>query len=228
MNGRHPRFRDRADAGRRLAVALDEADLRLGRDPLVIGIPRGGLPVATEVALHFGAPLDLVVARKMGAPGQPEYGFGAVAEGGGSFVDRDAAYRLGMGAGNVERRLLRCSDDVDAAVARYRTDRPFPAVGDRDVVLVDDGLATGVTATAAIRSLGLHDPHRMVLAVPVGPIDRLTAIAHDEGVTVVAVAEPRHLRAVGEWYDDFTPTTDTEVLDLLARCSVQPPELGAT
>lgn len=201
------RFRDRDDAGERLADAVVTAGLDLV-DPVVLALPRGGVPVAAAVARRLGAPLDVFVARKVGAPGRPELGIGAVAEGGAT---------VGVGPDEPAAALARA--ELARRVEAYRGDRSLPALAGRDVVLVDDGLATGVTAEAAI--LGVRRcqprPRRVILAVPVGAPDtvaRLGApgLAHE----VVCVHSPWNLRAVGEWYDDFTQTSDEEVRRLLA------------
>jgi putative phosphoribosyl transferase len=205
------RFRDRGDAGRRLADRLPP-DLD---DPLVLALPRGGVPVAKEVAARLGAPLEVLVARKIGAPGHPELGIGAIAEGG-AIVGSDLVRTLRLSRDDFERLALRESGELVRRVERYRGGRPLPVVRDRDVVLVDDGLATGVTAEAALLALRAHEPRRLLLAVPVASPDtahRLVPPADE----VVCVLAPRDLMAVGLWYDDFTQTTDAEVLELLGR-----------
>lgn len=209
---RPPRFLDREDAGRRLSVRL--APLRLPK-PVVLALPRGGVPVAAEVAASLDAPLDVFVARKIGMPGREEAGIGAVAEG----LDEPVALEL-SGAAAVPPHVLEALVEVARAelsrrVELYRGLRPLPDLRDADVVLVDDGLATGVTAEAALLALRTHRPRRVVLAVPVcapEPAARLAGVADD----VVFELCPRAFRAVGEWYVDFTQTTDGEVLRLLA------------
>jgi putative phosphoribosyl transferase len=205
------RFRDRAEAGRQLADHLP-TDLE---NPLVLALPRGGVPVAKQVADRLGAPLEVVVARKIGAPGQEELGIGAVAEGG-SVVGSDLVRMLRLTPDDFDRLAARARQELDRRVERYRGTRPLPDIAGRDVVLVDDGLATGVTAEAALLALRAADPRRLVLAVPVASPDtarRLVPPADD----VVCVLSPRDLVAVGAWYDDFTQTTDDEVLELLDR-----------
>ena len=199
------RFRDRHDAGVRLADAVAALDLRA---PLVLAMPRGGVPVAAPVAARLGAPLDVVVACKIGAPGHAELGIGAAAEDG---------IVVWTGASDTEG-MLRAQAEVDRRVARYRGGRPRPSTRGRDVVVVDDGLATGVSAEAALRWTRLDDPDRTVLAVPVGASDtvrRLTAPGlADE---VVCLLQPAGFGAVGAWYDDFSQTSDAEVDELLAN-----------
>jgi putative phosphoribosyl transferase len=213
------RFRDRADAGRQLAGRLADHPLE---DPVVLALPRGGVPVAFEVARGLGAPLEVFVARKVGAPGRPELGIGAVAEGGGDPVVTSTARMLGVGGERLERLVEAERAELHRRVERYRGERPLPDVDDRDVVLVDDGLATGVTAEAALRALRDRGPRRLVLAVPVCAPDtarRLRAVAD----AVVCVRSPGDFGAVGYWYDDFSQTSDAEVVDLLERAGTTDP-----
>lgn len=206
------RFRDRRDAGRRLAERLVPLGLR---DAVVLGLPRGGVPVAAEVAAALDATLDVFVVRKIGAPHQPEYGIGAVAEGGSRVVDDAAVRALHLSDDVLEARASAEAIELARRVARYRGERALPDVRERAVVVVDDGLATGVTAEAALTALRSCGPSDLVLAAPVGATDtvtRLTGLADQ----VVCVLQPDGFRAVGEWYDDFTQTTDEEVVRLLA------------
>lgn len=204
------RFRDRRDAGRQLAAALAGLGLH---DPVVLALPRGGVPVAAEVAGALGAPLDVLVARKVGAPGHREYGIGAIAEGGVAVADESALRALGVTAAQYQELAAAEQAELDRRVRRYRADRPLPALAGRDVVLVDDGLATGMTAEAALRSIRDRASGRVVLAVPVGApeaVDRLAGVAE-----VVCLARPDDFRAVGRWYERFDQTADEEVLALL-------------
>jgi putative phosphoribosyl transferase len=207
------RFRDRGDAGRRLAGEVAALSLR---DPVILGLPRGGIPVAAEVAALLGASLDVFVARKVGAPGHEELGIGAVAEGSDTIVASDAAHRLGIAPATLSELAARARAELERRVSAYRGDRALPALTNRDVVLVDDGIATGVTSEAALRAIRDKRPRRLVLAVPVCAPDtaeRLAGVAD----AVVAVLRPRDFAAVGEWYDDFGQTTDDEVRALLER-----------
>jgi putative phosphoribosyl transferase len=205
------RFTDRAQAGRVLARRLD--DLRL-RSPVVLGLPRGGIPVASEVAAGLGVSFDVFVARKVGAPGQEELGIGAVAEGLAKPVISRTGGARGLRPADLDALVQRAREEVSRRVHLYRAGRDLPEIQGADVVLVDDGLATGVTAEAALRALRERRPSRLVLAVPVGArqtVGRLARVADH----VVCVREPRDFFAVGEWYEDFSQTTDEEVLRLL-------------
>ena len=181
----------------------------------MLALPRGGVPVAFEVAQMMHAPLDVVVARKIGAPFQPELGVGAIAEGGVTFLDRAALATLGLTEADLRPTIERENAELARRVLHYRGDRDPVAVTDRTVIVVDDGLATGVTAHAALRSVRARGPAWLVLAVPVGPPDAAVIIGTDADEVVVAQS-PQRLAAVGQWYDDFTQTSDATVNELLA------------
>jgi putative phosphoribosyl transferase len=183
---------------------------------MVMALPRGGVPVAVEVASALDAPVEAFVARKVGAPGHEEYGIGAVAECGAVVVDERALRVLGMSHDTFDHLAARERSEVERRVSQYRGDRPLPDLEARDVVLVDDGLATGVTAEAALRGLRSLDPRRLLLAVPVcvpKTAERLRRVADD----VVCAAAPERFFAVGQFYETFDQTTDAEVLELLER-----------
>ena len=206
-------FADRRDAGRRLAEALSRAALS---DVVVLALPRGGVPVAFEVATSLDAPLDVVVARKVGAPFNPEFGIGAIAEGDVRVVDVVALRALGMSAAEFDVLAARERAELHRRVVMYRGDRDMTPVQGRVAVVVDDGLATGVTAEAGAVAVRRLDPSRLVLAAPTCAPEtaaRLETVVDD----VVCVERPRNFRAVGEWYERFDQTSDDEVVELLDR-----------
>jgi len=206
------RFRDRSDAGRLLADRVAAVTLA---DPIVLALPRGGVPVAVEVARALGAPLEAFVARKVGAPRQPEYGIGAIAEGGGSVMDAAAVHAVGLTREDFERLAAREQVELERRVGRYRGDRPLPDLAGRTVVLVDDGLATGVTAEAALRGLRGLGAEALVLAAPVCAPETVDRLRHMADEVVCAQAPPAFV-AVGQWYERFDQTTDEEVDRLLS------------
>jgi putative phosphoribosyl transferase len=206
-------FRDRKEAGGRLADRLSGLELHR---PVVLALPRGGVPVAAPVAAALDAPFDVLVARKVGAPGHAEFGIGAIAEGSDEVVISDAAARVGVSPERMEGLAAAEREELARRVRLYRGDAALPDLRDRDVLLVDDGLATGVTAEAALRSLRRQEPRRLILAAPVGAPDtaeRMTSFADE----VVCLACPPDFAAVGYWYEVFDQTTDEEVLALLGR-----------
>jgi putative phosphoribosyl transferase len=206
-------FEDRRDAGRRLAALLERYR---GDRPVVLGLPRGGVPVAAEVARALGAPLEVVVARKLGAPGMPEYGIGAVAEGGAVFVSAGAVRELNIRPEEVSAIAERESAELLRRVRLYRGDRPFPDLAGRTVILVDDGVATGGTARAAIRAVRERHPAWLVLAAPVVAFQTTMALL-PEVDDLVYVDAPEDFIAVGVWYRHFTQTSDEEVVACLAE-----------
>ncbi len=205
------RFIDRRDAGRRMAAVLDRFR---DDDPVVVGIPRGGVPVAAEVARALGAPLDVVLVRKIGAPHNPEFAIGAVGEDDVILIDPDVVRALGIAQPQLQALVSRGRAEVDERAGRFRPERAAVPVVDRTVLLVDDGLATGSTAQAAARVLRHRGASHVVLAVPVGAAQALERL-RDDFDDVVCVEAPSDLVAVGLWYADFTPTTDDEVVRLL-------------
>jgi putative phosphoribosyl transferase len=220
-------FQDRIDAGVRLAAALER--YRSAR-PLVLGLPRGGVPVAYEVARALGAPLDVWIVRKIGAPGQPELGMGAVAEGGAVFRDRKIIEALGASDLDVARLIAQETAEVERRVSLFRGLRPPPQVRGRTVIVVDDGVATGGTTRAALLALRGLEPRRLVLAVPVGARQTVDALRREVD-DLVCLYAPEDLGAIGAFYLDFRPTTDEEVLELLRRArdegsGAEPDRLG--
>jgi predicted phosphoribosyltransferase len=202
------RFANRQEAGRALAARLADQSWH---EPLVLGLPRGGVPVAREVATELNAELDVVVARKIGAPGHPEYGVGAVTADSEPIYDPTVLRALNL----TEEQLAKtCDEEREEATRRtnlYRRNKPPLRVHDRDVIVIDDGLATGVTAKAALQWVTRQQPRSVTLAVPVAAKDSLRAF----GTPVVAILVPRHFGAVSRWYDRFDQTTDDEVLSAL-------------
>jgi putative phosphoribosyl transferase len=204
------RFADRAEAGRSLADALE----RFRDDAaVVLAIPRGGVVVGAEVARHLGAPLDVVVPRKIGAPGNPELGLGAVAYGV-RVLDEALISRLGVTASYVEEETRRQIGEIQRRERVYRGDRSATPVRGRPAIVVDDGIATGGTAVAALRWTRSQEPSRVVLAVPVAPHATARRMQR-EADDVVVLATPEPFLAVGEWYAHFDQTSDDEVVRLL-------------
>ncbi len=206
------RFIDREHAGRELAGRL-AGRVRTDR-PLVLALPRGGVPVAAEIAAVTGGDLDIVVARKIGAPGQPEFGVGALAEDGDPVLDRGTLADLGVTEEDLAATIRNERAEIARRADRYRDGRPAPVATDREVILVDDGLATGVTARAALTWLRAQRPRRLVLAVPTcaGQAERDLAGYVDE---IVCLHVPPHFYAVGQAYADFRQLTDADVLRIL-------------
>lgn len=205
-------FADRRDAGRQLAECLQE---HRGEDTLVLALPRGGVPVAAEVARALDAQLDVIVARKLGAPDRPELGVGAIAEGGDPLFDQGTLAMLGLDPDDLDATVDAERAELDRRVRHYRGDRELPDLQGRTVILVDDGLATGVTARAALQALRERKPGRLVLAVPVSAVETARRI-REEADNVVVVGTPERFFAVGQWYRDFAQTSDAEVLAELA------------
>jgi putative phosphoribosyl transferase len=207
-------FRDRREAGRRLAERL----LTYRNDkPVVLALPRGGVPVAAEVAQALDAPLDVLVVRKLGAPGQPELGIGAVVDGDHprTVVNEEIASALGVSEEYLLREIRSQLTEVDRRQTAYRQGRPALDVSDRTAIVVDDGIATGGTVRAALRGVRRLGPRRVVLAVPVAPIETLEAL-RAECDDVVCLHAPMTFYAIGEFYRDFGQTSDAEVVKLLA------------
>ena len=213
------RFLNRSDAGRQLAAELLP---RYGgrSDVLVLGLPRGGVPVAFEIAVALDAPLDVFVVRKLGLPGHEEFGIGAIASGGVRVVDESVLRAYGVDSRTLEEITQREQRELERRERRYRDDRPFPAIQDRVVILVDDGLATGSTMRAAVAALRAEGPREIVVAVPVGAPETCSAMARlaDD---VVCLMTPEPFYAVGLWYENFDQTDDDEVHDLIERAAMR-------
>jgi len=208
-----PKFADRHDAGRQLARRLGGYARR--DDVTVLGLPRGGLPVADEVARELAAPLDVFLVRKLGVPVHPELAMGAIAEGGVEVLDERLIRDLGVPMSEVHEVAARQRHELQRQSTLYRAGRPAAPLAGRMVILIDDGLATGSTMHAAVLALRQHAPSRVIVAVPVGSreaVERLAAMADE----VVCLSTPSAFFAVGQWYDDFRQTNDDEVGDILA------------
>ena len=210
-------YADRADAGRALAISL--AHLRAAPDAIVLGLPRGGVPVAYEVARALELPLDVLVVRKLGLPQQPELAMGAIASGGALVVNDDVVRHLGNHGEAFEAVRAREQAELERRERDYRGARPPLELAERTAILVDDGLATGATMEAAVRALKSLGAGRVVVAVPVASreaLERIEALADE----VVCLAAPPFFSAVGEWYADFGQTEDAEVRELLSRAGL--------
>lgn len=209
------RFVDRRDAGRRLAGLLAHlAD----EDVVVLGLPRGGVPVAFEIATALSAPLDVIVVRKLGAPYQPELAMGALGEGGVRIIDEGVVRSVGATEADIAAIEARERAELARRARQFRGDAPPVAVEGRTAIIVDDGIATGSSARVACRIVRARGASRLVLGVPVAP-ERWTNELRGEADEFVCVYSPRWYRSVGEWYRDFTQTTDDEVLRCLEQAA---------
>jgi putative phosphoribosyl transferase len=208
-------FRNREEAGRRLAKALQQYK---GQDLVVLGIPRGGVVVANEVARALGAPLDIVVTRKIGAPGEPEYGLGAVTQEGEAIIDRRAVESVGASAAYIDEEVRRKKEEVRERMKRFRGDAPYPRLEGRVVIIVDDGIATGSSVEAAVTSVRKRKPKEIVVAVPVAPAEAKETVAKS-GAQVVCLETPWPFFAIGEFYGDFNQVEDGEVRRILDESS---------
>ena len=210
--GRESILRDRVDAGRRLARRLEK--YRHER-PAIVALPRGGVPVGAEVARALDAPLDILIVRKIGAPGNPEYGLGAVAEDGSRVIDDPRVREIGLTREDLEPVIAEELEEIARRASIYRSGRPAIDLRDRTVILVDDGVATGVTVRAAVVAVRRQGPRRVVLAFGVSPPQTQEALARIADDVIVLLVPPRFY-AVGEWYLDFRPVEDADVLRTLA------------
>jgi putative phosphoribosyl transferase len=209
-------FKDRTDAGTRLAKALERYR---GRDDLIVlALPRGGVPVAYEVAAALRAPLDVFIVRKLGVPDRPEFAMGAIATGGVRVLNEDVIRWAGVSPGTVEAVAERERLELERRERTYRGDRPPPAVRDKTVILVDDGLATGATMRAAVEAVRRQGPAAVVVAVPTAPIETCAEFEADVD-DVVCAETPRDFYGVGMWYRDFSQTNDAEVQEILAHAA---------
>jgi putative phosphoribosyl transferase len=210
----HERFRDRRDAGRSLAAKLQAYAGR--RDVLVLALPRGGVAVAYEVARALNAPLDLAIVRKLGVPGREELAFGAIGTGGVTVLNEDVIDALRIDRATIDEVIAREQMELARRVRRYRNDRPLPDLRGATLIVVDDGLATGASMLAAVAALRVHQPARIVVAIPVAAAEtcELVRRAADE---LVCCWTPEPFGGVGAWYENFTQLRDADVRRFLGR-----------
>ena len=207
-------FEDRADAGRALVEPLRH--YRERSRAVVLGLPRGGVPVAFELAQGLGLPLDVFVVRKLGYPGHEEYAMGAIASGGVRVLNPDLASQVAKDPGMLAEATERELSELRRRERRYRGNRPALNLADRVVILVDDGLATGSSMRAAIQAVRQHSPERVVVAVPVASPETCRMLAREVD-EIICATTPARFSSVGRWYRDFEQTSDAEVEALLAR-----------
>lgn len=207
------RFRDRNEAGRTLAA---EVVSYATESPIVLALPRGGVPVAYEVARALGGQLDVWIVRKIGVPWHPELGVGAVSEDGYVYLNQDILDNIGLSGPALTEAIDQQRREVDERVVKFRGGHPRPVLRDRTVIMVDDGIATGGTVRAAIRSIRSQQPKTLVLAVPVAAASVAATLA-SEVDRLVCLRTPRDLYAIGLWYDDFSQVPDQDVVALLER-----------
>ena len=207
-------FRDRTEAGKQLAEKLVE--YRDQPDLLVLALPRGGVPVAFEVAQVLHAPLDVFIVRKLGVPGQEELAFGAIATGGVRVLNQTIIKRFQITPEEVEAVTTVEQDELKRRQRLYRGDRPLPEIRDHTIILVDDGLATGATMHAAVVAIRQQEPARLIVGVPISSPEMCAAF-QDEVDEIICAVTPEPFYAVGLWYEDFPQVTDAEVHNLLAE-----------
>jgi predicted phosphoribosyltransferase len=207
------RFRDRRDAGRRLGSVLRD---KVGQNVLVLGLARGGVPVAYEVARALGAPLDVLVVRKLGAPAQKELAMGAIGPGGARVINDEVVRLLHVPQSDIDQIAAAAQDELERKERAYRRGRAARDVRGQHVLVVDDGLATGSTVRAAVASLRGSGAERITVAVPTGSPDTCDAV-RKEADDVVCLTAPEAFFAVGQFYEDFSTTTDDDVCELLGR-----------
>jgi putative phosphoribosyl transferase len=209
-------FANRTEAGRQLAGKLEKYTGRA--DVIVLGLPRGGVPVAYEVAKQLRAPLDVFVVRKLGVPGFEELAAGAIASGGVRVLNEDVVRTLPHAEAVIESVTARETSELERREHEYRDGRPAPALADRIVILVDDGLATGATMRAAVKALRQRGAAKIVVAVPVGPPDTCQEL-EEKADEIICLSTPQFFQAVGQYYEDFSQTSDQDVRDLVSQAA---------
>lgn len=207
------KYKDRQDAGQKLAKELEKYSQN---KPIIIALPRGGVVVAYEIAKRLKAPLDIIIARKIGAPFNPEFGLGAISENGASTLDNEAIRHFGLTDGDVEQAINRENEVMSKKIELYRKGSIPMELKDQTVILVDDGLATGVTTKAAITSIKQSSPKRIILAVPVSPPDAINKLLKEVD-EIVCLKTPDEFYAVSAYYDNFEQISDNEVINLLHK-----------
>ena len=213
-------FKDRVEAGQLLAGELKR--YRDREDVIVLGLPRGGVPVAYEVARQLHAPLDVIVVRKLGAPGYEELAMGAIASGGIRVMNDSVVRALGVSRDAIEETAARQLKELHRREQAYRGHEGTPEIEDKTVILVDDGIATGSTIRAAVEALRQQAPRQIIIAVPTASSDA-RAMLEPMVDDFIALIVPEEFRAVGQWYEDFDQTTDAEVTQLLAKAAAAAP-----
>lgn len=214
-------FANRTDAGSQLAERLQEFANR--PETLVLAIPRGGVPVGYEVAAGLHAPLDIFLSRKLGVPGNEEFAFGAVVAGGGRFIDESIVEAAEIPQDEVEQIAAASLKELERRAQILRGDRPPPCIAGKKIILVDDGIATGASIYAAVRALRELRPQELIIAVPVVPRSTLERLQREVD-KFVALSSPEDFHAVGQFYRDFSQTSDSEVIELLARSIAAQPQ----
>lgn len=210
------RFRNRTEAGQLLARTLER--YRDQPNVLVLALPRGGVPVASEVATALNAPLDVFIVRKLGVPGHEELAMGAIASGGVRALNRSVIQQLKIPQSAIDAVAIREGEELRRRERLYRGDRPSPNISGQTIILIDDGLATGSTMKAAVAALRRQDPAKIVVAVPIAPAETCDELQQEADEVICAVT-PEPFYAVGQWYEDFEQTTDAEVTKLIRRAA---------
>ena len=213
------RFRNRAHAGQLLAASLIE-DYKDKPDLMVLALPRGGVPVAAEVAKVLHAPLDVWIVRKLGVPGHSEMAMGAIASGNVRVMNQALVHELNISDSEIQQIVARESLELERREDLYRDNRPYPELTGKTVMLVDDGLATGATMAAAVAAVRQNSPRKVVVAVPVAAHEACAEF-HDIVDNTICLYMPHHFRAVGAWYEQFLQTTDAEVRALLEKANTR-------
>ena len=216
-------FANRAEAGRLLAEKLEKYASR--NDVVILGLPRGGVPVAYEVAKRLHAPLDVLIVRKLGVPGFEELAAGAIASGGVRVLNEAVVGAIPFASEAIEAVTARETAELQRREQIYREGRPAPGLQDKIAILVDDGLATGATMRVAVKALRQQNAANIIVAVPVGPTDTCRELAH-EADEAICLSTPPFFQAVGQYYEDFSQTSDDDVRELITRAAQETPQVN--